>query len=88
MQIEASEARGKTVPPRTDDQHNTMYTCVKIINPETDGASALDVAAAHIFYANCVMERLDPHYIPINVKELFEPIIKNEVEKMQAWNDD
>lgn len=88
MQIEASEARGKTVPQRTDDQLNTMYTCVKIINPETDGASALDVAAAHIFYANCVMERLDPHYIPAEVKELFAPIIKNEIEKMQAWDDD
>jgi len=33
MQIEASEARGKIVPPRSDDQHNIMYTCVKIINP-------------------------------------------------------
>ena len=48
---EAREARGEKLTTRTDAQNQVLYQALKSINPQTDGASALDVAAAHIYYA-------------------------------------
>ena len=85
---EVREKRGETFATRTDDQHRVMYEAVKSINPNTDGASSLDVAAAHIYYANVIKEQLDPYYIPPLVQQAFAPIIEKDIAKMQAWNDD
>ena len=76
------------MPTRTDAQNQVLYEALKSINPATNGASALDVAAAHIYYASVIKEQLDPYYLPPHVKEAFAPLIKIEIEKMQAWTDD
>ena len=41
-----------------------MYQALKVVNPETDGASAHDVVAAHSFFANVISEQLDTYYVP------------------------
>ena len=35
-----------------------------------------------------IKERLDPYYLPDQVKQALAPLLQKEIEKMQAWDED
>ena len=65
-----------------------MYEAYKSINPETNGASVEDVAAAFEYYGNMILEQIDPLYLKPEIRETMDPLVKQEMEKINGWTED